>query len=157
MRASIHMIPIETLEFNFFFNQENKPTIEVKERIYTSPAPLFRDFPILSNPHYPEKIAQLINFLLKGLEFHYIENIEQFKEDYYQQIESEQITLNDQPAHLSDYGVYDLSDMHAPTIQNGTLTFFVKHDYTHLPYKVSVPFPILTDQIRASYELLPYL
>lgn len=156
MKASIYMIPIEQLELNFFFDQDHKPAINVEGQTYNSLVALFQSFPILSNPRYREKVAQIVNFLLKGLEFHYIENIEKFKEEYQQQIEYEQLSLEDRLVRLSDYGIYDLSSMHAPAVINGQLIFFVKHDYTQLPYKVSVGFPITSDYPNARYELLPF-
>lgn len=156
MRASIHMIPIGSLEIKFFFDQDDRPVLEIENRNYTSLFRLFEDFPHLSNPVHKEKVSQLITFLLTGLEFQWIENIEKFREDYEERIESDLISLGDGLSKLSDYGVYDLSVMHPPTVSKGKFIFFVK-DENQIPYKVSLPFPVKTEDPQASYELLPYL
>jgi hypothetical protein len=156
MQGSIHMIRLNNMEIHFYFNEDNKPTIEIKGKAYTSLSSLFRDFPFFSRLKNQEKIAQLINFLLKGLEFYYIENITEFQESYRKQIEIEQLYPEEAPLYLK-YGIYDVSIMHPPLIKNRQLIFFVKQDYTQMPYQVTVPFPIVQETVMAYYELLPFI
>jgi hypothetical protein len=156
VRTSIHMISIQNKELHFFFDQDNLPTVEIEEKKYSSFFSLLTDLPDLQHICDLDKVAQIINFFSKGLEFHYIENIEHFKEDYLQRIEAEQIDLGGN-LHLSDYGVFNVGLLHPPLLTERKLIFFVKHDYNSLPYRVSFPFPVTDGLVTIRYELLPYL
>lgn len=156
LKASIRLLTIDDLEFHFYFNQEHKPAIFANNCSYHHLPELFHDFPLLMLPNNIAKAAEMINFLMTGLEFQFIENIEDFKIDYLQRLDSE--SSYDKPdVNIADYGAFDISGMHAPLIERNQLTFFVRKDHDHLPYKVSLAFPVASKQPHVKYELLPIM
>lgn len=156
MKISIQMLSIDSIEFFFLFNHRHHPVIEVQNIQYASLALLLHTYPFLSQSLHLEKLAQMANFLAKGLEFQYIENIESFREKYYQQIETEQSNLLDEGVTLKDFGIFDLSAMKPPYLENQNLLFFVRHDYSGIPYRASLLFP-LENLPCLNYELLPLI
>lgn len=156
MKVSIQRIALEGNEFHLFFDQDQEPVINVSGQIYTVPSDLFQTFPFLSSIRYLGKAAQMINFLSVGLEFRFIENVEKFKDHYLQCIESELGSVDSDRPMLSQYGIFDVSHLHPPQIQDGSLVFYVKNDQTQLPYRVEVPFPPIEEEFEVQYELLPY-
>ncbi|WP_068468254.1 hypothetical protein [Candidatus Protochlamydia phocaeensis] len=155
MKTCIQVLHLDQATLYFFFDQDHLPAIQIEGVKYTSLYQLCRDFPHLLAPKQIEKMAKIANFLIKGLEFQYIENINAFKEDYFQRLEAGQTALLQNMPCLNDYGIYDVSIMHHPKIHNGKLIFFVKQDYTHLPYKASLDFPLKDENFSIHYELLP--
>jgi hypothetical protein len=154
MKTAIQLILIEDVEFSLFFDLNSQPAIEVQNQIFQSNEALFQAFPFILHPKHVIKTVQIANFLIKSLDFQYIENIEAFQTDYHQRIESEQASFTQQLPRLSDYGIYEVSCMHLPQMRKNQIIFFVKNDYTHLPYKVTIT--IEAHNIEASYELLPH-
>lgn len=157
MKISIQMLSVGSTELFFLFDQAHHPAIEMKGTQYTSLSHLLQALPQLANSQHIEKLAQIANFLAKGIEFQYIENLELFKENYYQQIEVEQLDLLNDGPKLKDYGTFDLSAMHSPLFKDQRLVFFVRHDYLSIPYQASLFYPIDQEPLRMSYELLPAL
>jgi hypothetical protein len=84
------MSSLGSSDFFFLFDAQYQPTIEVQGIPYTALGEILHFFPEFHQSQNLEKLAQIANFLANSLEFQYIENIEAFKEDYYQQIEAEQ-------------------------------------------------------------------
>jgi hypothetical protein len=157
MKISIQMLSVGSTELFFLFDKAHHPAIEMKGTHYTSLSHLLQNLPSLADPQHIEKLAQIANFLAKGIEFQYIENLDLFKENYYQQIEAEQLDVLNEGPKLKDYGAFDLSVMHSPRFMDQKLVFFVKHDYLSIPYRVSLFYPIDQEPLRMSYELLPVL
>ena len=157
MRTSIHMISIQNSELHFFFDEDNRPAIDAHGKVFSSLFDLLKEVPDLAFPRYLDKIAQIINFFNKGLEFQYIDNIENFKEDYLLRIEAEQLQWDGRQPRLSDFGIFNVETIHPPLIIKDKLVFFVKNDYTSIPYRVSIQFPFIDESILAHYELLPHL
>jgi hypothetical protein len=156
MKVSIRMLSLGPLELNFLFDRYHQPAIDIEGKIYTSLGSLCRHIPQFSDIHYLEKLAQVANFLVKGLEFHYIEDIELFKEDYAQQLEAEELKmLNEEPRF--NQGLYDLSGMHPPRVVNQQLIFFVKQEDPVVPYRVSLEYPVCAEMPVVSYEALALL
>jgi hypothetical protein len=154
---SIQLILIEGIEFHFFFDRNNQPVIQAEGRSYRLPANLLDDFPVLKEGYTVVKTAQLINFLMTGVEFRLIENPEKFREDYLQQIESERSGFDTgHLARISDYGIFDVSRVRNPIINEDNLVFFVKNESNNLPYKVSLEFPLTNPIPKATYTLLPF-
>lgn len=157
MKISIQMLSIESTELFFLFDYQHQPVIEVNGIQYTSLRQLLDILPQLHHPQHLEKLAQIANFLAKGLEFQHIEDIELFKESYYQQIEAAQSSLLDDGPKLKDYGIFDLSAMHPPCLKKEQLVFFVKHDFLLIPYQATLFQPIENDLLHMAYEILPLL
>jgi hypothetical protein len=157
MKTCIQMLHLDQTKLYFFFDQDHQPAININGAKYTSLYFLYQDFPSLATSLQVEKIAQITNFLVKGLEFQFIENIIQFKEEYTQVLEAGQIDLLHNVPCMHDYGIYDVSLMHKPKIVADELIFFVKHGYTQLPYKVSLNHPLIKKKFTVQYELLPFL
>lgn len=157
MKVSIQMLSLGSIEIFFLFNHHHQPLIEIEGIQYSSLPPLLEKFPELHHPQHLGKLAQIANFLAKGIEFQYIEDIETFKEHYYQQIEAEQSSLLYEGPSLKDYGIFNLSVMQLPYFKDKQLVFFVRHDYLGIPYQVTLCFPIEKEPLEISYELLPLI
>lgn len=157
MKISIQMISLGPHELFFLFDYQHQPIIEAKEVQYNSLGCLLHDFPQLNEQKNVDKLAEITNFLGRGLEFQFIEDIESFKLSYYQQIESEQSALLYEGSSIKDYGVFDLSVMHPPSLRGDKLVFFVKHDYLNIPYQATLIYPIGYGALNLIYELLPQI
>jgi hypothetical protein len=155
MPAALFNICIGDISFHLAFDAQRQPFVEANGISYTSLSRLYQDFPFLFNEPFLEQTAQLTTFLLKGLEFRYIEKIELFKSNYKQQIEREQKEINWSEPRLSDYGIFDVSKIHPPLIKNGKWSFFVQEGHTQLPYKVTISLPPPPKNGKIAYELLP--
>lgn len=156
MKISIQMLSLDTLEFFFLFDHRHEPIIEVEGMQYNSLTKLTEAFPRLFQEKHLEKLAQMANFLANGIEFQFIENIEEFKKNYLQHIETEQSSSLYEGFPFTESGSFDLSIMHTPTLKNRKLIFFVKHDYFGVPYQVTLRYPTKKDELpEILYELLP--
>ena len=107
MHTAIQVLHVNLFELRFFFDQNQSPTVEVQDRHYHSFFDLFCDLPGII-PHL-DKAVQVINFLAKGLEFQYIDDIILFQTNYRRIIEDESFESPDEHARLRDYGIYDVS------------------------------------------------
>lgn len=157
MKAFFKDLPMGRTKLHLFFNRSRQPIVKAKGKNYFSISTLIQDFPQLNTPQESDKTAYLMNFLTKGLEFEYIEDISAFQKTYQAQIVSGKTDLLLNKPCLNDYGIFDISQMHHPKIIGGKLIFFVKHDYSQLPYRVFCDFPIQREEPRIGYELLPYV
>ncbi len=157
MKISIQMLFVGPNELFFLFNHQHQPVIEMEGIQYHSLGQLLHILPQLHHPQHIEKLVQIANFLARGIEFQYIEDIELFKENYYQEIEAEQSSLLEDSPKLKDYGIFDLSGMHPPCLKKHQLIFFVKHDYLSVPYQATLFQPIESESLHMNYELLPLL
>ncbi|MFI0434941.1 MAG: hypothetical protein ACH350_04330 [Parachlamydiaceae bacterium] len=157
MKISIQMISLAPHELFFLFDHEDQPVIEANQVQYRSLGRLLQMFPQLNFSKHLDKLAQIANFLARGLEFQYIEDIESFRLFYYQQMEAEESALLYEGTHLKDYGIFDLSVIHPPRMKEGKLIFFVKHDYLNIPYQTILHYPIGYGGPNMVYELLPLL
>jgi len=155
MKISIRMLTLGSEELFFLYNHKQQPVIDVRGKQYANFGELYERYPQLGQKENIGALAQITNFFAKGIEFQFIENIEQFKENYYQRIEADQSSLLYEGSALKDFGIFDLSLMHPPILKGDRLTFFVKHDYLELPYQATVRYPIVNGQLEVSYELLP--
>lgn len=149
MKASIQQLTLAEQEWLFFFDFEDKPCIEVDGITYTYDllTDLFESFPTLFQLEL-DKTAQVVNFLASGLEYQFIENSDQFKEEFLQRLEGDK---------RYNYGLFDVSKMHSPIIRNSHFIFFVMEERTQLPYRVSMDLPYIEGISSIRYELLPYV
>lgn len=155
MKIFIQMISLGPHELFFLFDHQHQPIIEAESIQYHALGHLLKSFPQLQEQDHLDKFAQIANFLAKGLEFQYIENIDFFKAAYYQQVELEQSSLLYEGSSIKDYGIFDLSFMHPPRLEDHKLIFFVSHDYLGIPYEVNLLYPMGKDTPELLYELLP--
>jgi len=111
----------------------------------------------LSEITYLKEFAEIANFLWKGLQFQYIEDISKYQHFYVEQVELEKRYPGDIfPYRLTDYKIFDVSIMHEPRIENGQLNYFVFQAATGLPYKVICPFPYDSNSTLVHYQILPF-
>ena len=54
-----------------------------------------------------------------------------------------------------EYGIYDVSSIRRPFIENGKAVFFAEKNSSGVPYKVFVTFPFNDCNAECSYTLLP--
>lgn len=153
IRVSLKTVLIGTQTLSLYFDASQTPTVGYKEKSFRTLYALIDAFPQLAENF--SKSAELANFLMRGMDFQLIEDIEAFKLSYHEQLASN-LNENDDKPHLADYGHFDLSSLHPPRLNNGQLVFFVKGGHTHLPYQVSVSFPMPTSSQPSAYSLLPF-
>jgi len=117
---------------------------------------LCKKCPLLTNIAYIKPFALIANFLWKGDGFQVIEQIEEYQNFYYQQIEMENNNPTDVfPFRLTDYQIFDVSVMHSPQVIDESLHFFVYHALSGLPYRVVCPFPYTSLSTLVHYQILP--
>ena len=134
-----------------------QPKLQLKEQSFTSIHELIDVLPSLSNAENRLHLAQAINFLARGLEFHVIEEPEEFNSAYEIRINQEiRQPQYGSPLRLTDYGIFDTSLIHLPIVEKGFFVFYVENEYNGLPYKVSISYPLREAQAQIRYELLPY-
>lgn len=155
MKASIQMLSVEGNEIYFLFNQVQQPAIEIKGIQYTTLYHILQVLPQLLSSENIEQLSKIVNFLAKGLEFQFIEDIEDYKTHYYDQLEAEHFDISQSIPQLKDYGVFDLSVMHPPHMVDHQLVFYVRHDYLTIPYRATFLFHKQLDNLQLKYELLP--
>ncbi|MBB63505.1 MAG: hypothetical protein CMO81_00395 [Waddliaceae bacterium] len=133
-----------------------RPLIKLGKEIISSPQELEESF----SARYLEKdlqgIAQLMNFILQGSAFDFIDDIEEYQYDYQKTVEWELKNWDSMGPRLSDYGIFDVTGMHEPKCEKGYLCFYVENALNHIPYKVSIRVPINRDKVEGTYQLLPY-
>lgn len=136
---------------------QNKPYVEVEGARFCLLWHLVHAYPRLSSLECVDLFAEVSNFLWKGVDFIYIQDIEAYRTFYWSQVEIEQ----KQPAdlfvyRLTDYPIFDLSVMRAPYInEEGYLCYFVYQAATALPYRVVSPFPYTSTSTVVHYQILP--
>lgn len=153
IRVSLKTVVIGSQTLSLYLDAAKKPTIGYKERSFNSLDALVEAFPQLIENLATS--AELANFLMRGLAFHLIQDIETFKRSYRAQLDADLNENEEDNPLLVDYGNFDLSGLHPPRINDGRLVFFVQEGHTRLPYQVSVPFPYTSPQ-PSIYALLPY-
>ncbi len=132
---------------------QERPFVKVGYEVVFTLPDLIKHLPELALPEHTLTLARLSNFLAKGLEFQVIEDAPKFQKMYQDKIKLEQTTYA-QGARVSDYGVFDVSEIKSPNIHDEHLIYYVFNRVNHLPYKVICK--VLTQHNEMSYSLLPY-
>jgi hypothetical protein len=156
VRDSHGVVKIEGIPLQLQFDPHNRPCVKFGSASFTLILPLMQAIPALARLHHLKELAHILNFLLSGNEYHFIEDIKQFQDAYLERVEFEHNTLDYLPSRMTTHGVFDLSAMHPPKISNGKLIFYVKNNYSGVPYRVICPYPITSDTPQLWYQLLPY-
>jgi hypothetical protein len=125
-------------------------------KAYRNLSNLFEEFPdLLQSNDLSNKAAKIINFMLRGLTFDVVTDVDAFKNRYRSQIVKESTIHNNQTFLTRSYGVYDVTTMHAPSWDKGTMVFFAVNNSIRVPYKVTYQPPMEGHQGKCKYELLP--
>jgi hypothetical protein len=154
-KIPIHKFVIHGTELNCVLDSERHPFVNHGPHSNSKIANLVKTFPFLEEQDNYSTLAYLINFLERGLEYQFIENINQYKEQYTNRVEFEQNSFEYIPQRIIDHGIYDVTVMHAPRVIKDEFVFYVKEDHTGLPFCVRADFPIHSAQ-KVRYQLLPY-
>jgi len=155
--ASIKEISVGPLFLQLCLDGQT-PLVSVNGHYYNHIWLLNQAVPLLSNPIYIKQFAEASNFLWKGLEYQYIENIARYQQFYNDQIELEKKFPGDVfPYRLTDYKIFDVSVMHDPCLKGGMLHYYVYQTATGLPYRVICPFPYPNESASTlvHYQILP--
>jgi hypothetical protein len=131
---------------------DNQRYVEVNETHHHQLGNLIDAVPELVGGDDCLALAKAANFLLKGITYTVIEDIEGYQEQYCTRVAAEDAAFDERTRRISDYGVFDVSVMKRPSVQANTITFFVQDRQMGLPYKVTIALPQLTNH----YQLLPY-
>lgn len=136
--------------------RNENPFVEFERQIFSHVWLLSQQLNLLSDSIYLKEFAEIANFLWKGLQFKFIENIQEYQNYYIQQIDLEKKFPTDIfPCRLTDYQIFDVSVMHHPILDEGQLLFFVYQESTNLPYRVVCPFPYISSSTLVHYQVLP--
>lgn len=130
-------------KFSCKVDESEHRVIEYAGKVYDSLSTLFEHAPELKEESNVLGIAKIVNYMLGGENYLLIENPEYFAERY--QARSQL---------APDFGVYDVSSVKSPYIENGTLIFYVENVGLGVPYRVSLSFPYDSKQ-PCFYSLLP--
>jgi hypothetical protein len=140
------------------FMQDQAPVVECEGHFYNHVWLLGQQFPLLSDPIHLKQFAEISNFLWKGLQFQFIDQIAEYQKFYTEQVELERRCPSDIfPYRLTDYKIFDVSVMHDPRLEESILVYFVFNTTTALPYRVICPFPYNATSTLVHYQILPIL
>lgn len=138
------------------FMQDETPMVECEGQFYNHVWLLSQQLSCLSDPAYIKEFAEISNFLWKGLQFQFIHQAADYQKFYIEQVELEKRYPSDVfPYRLTDYKIFDVSVMHDPRLEEGSLSYFVYQTATALPYRVVCPFPYTSTSTLVHYQILP--
>lgn len=153
--AAIKEIPLGPYILRLFM-QDQTPLVGCEDAVYNHVWLLSQYVPHLSDPAYITEFAEIANFLWKGLQFQFIDQIADYQKFYTEQVELEKKYSSDVFLYrLTDYKIFDVSVMHTPRLEGGTLFYFVYNTATGLPYRVVCPFPYTSASTLVHYQILP--
>ena len=153
--ATIKEISIGSSTLRLFM-QEQTPLVEYEGQVFNHVWLLTQQLPSLSDPIHIKQFAEISNFLWKGLQFQFIDNIAVYQKFYTEQVELERKFSSDVfPYRLTDYKIFDVSVMHDPHLESNQLFYFVYNSTTALPYRVVCPFPYNSTSTLVHYQILP--
>ena len=158
MKIAIQRLKTGNKDCAFYFDDANNPVINIEGIEYTDDTiyEMLESYSSLMKAANLTKAAKMINFLIKGVSFQLIEDIEIFKQKYLDKVEMESGEIPGLAARLNDYGRFDVSRLHSSKLVEGQLLFYVKEDATQLPYQVAFTYPFVEELPKAYYNLLPY-
>lgn len=136
--------------------QDQTPLVERDGQFFNHIWLLSQQLPLLSDPAYIKQFSEISNFLWKGIQFQFIENIADYQIFYIEQVELEKRCPSDIFQYrLTDYKIFDVSVIHEPRLDDGQLMYYVYNTSTGLPYRVVCPFPYSTTSALVHYQILP--
>jgi len=122
--------------------QDQTPLVECGGHFYSHIWLLIQQHLILSENAYIEQFAEISNFMWKGLQFQFVDDISSYQQFYTEQVELERKCPSDVFQYrLTDYKIFDIAVMHPPRLEGEQLHYFVYNTTTGLPYRVVCPFP----------------
>lgn len=132
------------------------PVVEREGEFFHHIWHLSLQFPPLSDPASIVPFAEISNFLWKGLQFQFLDQVEDYQRFYIEQIELEQKCPTDIFQYrFTDFKIFDVSVMHPPRLEDGELFYFVYNTTNGLPYRVVCPFPYTVSSTVVHYQILP--
>jgi len=123
-----------------------------KMQTHLSLESVVRTVPSLSEKSELPQLAKAANFLFKGNEFSLIEDPDKYKKNYTKDIESEQELFELPLNALSRRGIFDVSEIQPPRMEEDSFIFYVSKT---IPYRVTISVPF-DEQSQVKYELLNY-
>ena len=150
----IEEVAHRTIQYQFdTFGHPEVVTME-GGKIQTHPTleSVIRTVPSLSEESELPQLAKAANFLFKGNEYSLIEDPDKYKKNYTKDIESEQELFELPLNALSRKGIFDVSEIQSPRIEEDSFIFYVSK---RIPYRVTISVPF-DEQSQVKYELLNY-
>lgn len=120
------------------------PLVEYQGKQYCDLTELVKDAGTFNDATYLAEFVRIANFIFKGRQFNVIENISDYQEKY----------KNVYRNRLSEYGIYDTSEIKEPFLKDGKAIFFVEHSTIHVPFRVICTYPFTGNEAKYSYSLL---
>ncbi|CAM2007373.1 hypothetical protein [Acanthopleuribacter pedis] len=139
-----HLVPTEA---------DDQPCIRYRDRLYNNLPMLLDRAPHLGDKDELPAFAQIVNFMLAGGRFSYIEHPQSFCVEYERMMSH--IEPDMEPA-FHRHGPFETDEISKPSLEADHLQFYVYQRHTMVPYRVTCPFPRITAADNIPYELLPY-
>lgn len=125
------------------------PQVIVDGKVYNELMKAVNDISELSDKKYAYEFALIANFILTGLNFEVIEDVDRFRANYKRLLQSDE--------ELAKYGEFDTREIALPRVEGNHIIFFVEERMTALPFKVEGSFPFRDKSGAYSYTKLPYM
>jgi hypothetical protein len=153
---------METSVYDFLINDEmaecilsdEGPVVSYRGSRFATLADLSEAAPALMAPENLTVYCRISNFFFKGISFDFIEDIKAYQKGYEERRSYEKRRTEGLISCGADFGPFDVSEMHAPSIEGGNLVYFVEDAYYGIPYRVTSPFPASKERDNATYALL---
>lgn len=133
--------------FTFLNDENSDPAIEFGGQTYKKLADLTGKIPFLSDKKHLKEFVRIANFLFTGQEFAIIDDVAAYQKRY--RANAGKLT--------SEYGIYDVSSIKDPFLENGKVIFYAEKKSSGVPYKVICTYPYTDENAECAYTLLPAL
>lgn len=135
---------------------QNKQIVIYKNKTYQNLNELIKDAPCLKQPDALESAVKIVNFMLYGLRYNLIEDVEDFRKKYLEKIHLEQTQPSNQNFRTCSFGSYDVGGIHPPRQERNHWIFFVENSNNGVPMRVTFRLPSGRKLFFCQYQLLPY-
>ena len=122
----------------FSTNDKNELIGIIGNKEYEFLSDMMIDGSFLHHPDNAILLAKALNHFDMGLVFSVIEDIESFVQNFRKKYAEEENQEFDQyNSSVSDFSMPALDEISEPSVADGIITFFVKHNGMGIPYKVT--------------------
>lgn len=136
---------IQGKRFAFVYEANGRSAIDYEGTQYRNLDELVKKVPTLADPKNLKQFIRIANFLFTGQEFMLIDDPAEYQKRY--RANAGKLT--------KEYGIYDVSSIKTPYIENGKVIFFAEKNSSGVPYKVICTFPFNSPAAECAYTLLP--
>jgi hypothetical protein len=133
--------------------QHSERELRCGDQVFARIAKLLEAHPCLLEREHFKTLLRMCLFLQRGPDWVLIDDPDAFAQQYHQRLEDEAKSLSEEDIALADYGVFDLSVLREPRLDDEALYFFVYDRMSGVPYESTYRF----SKGSAHYHPLPRL